>query len=349
MRYPYSQGRRRLLKLATGGLLAGGGLAAGGWALVNRDRNLYHVRLERTLMQTSVSVSALADDVNAAHVAISTAFEHMVEAASVLTRFDERSPVARLNRDGRLAAPPDMLRTVLGKAIGTSAHTEGDFDVTVAPVLDYYLGLPRPVSLTASERRGVARREANVGYRHVHMDHSGIRFLRTGMGITLDGIAKGYVVDRGIAALKAAGLEYGLIDAGGEIRAMAGADPNRFWNVGIVDPLHTKRIAAVVRLGNAALSTSGNYEVFFSADRRLFHIVNPHTGYSPDRYSSVTVLADEAVDSDAYSVAAFSMDLPRLKESLEKKGHQWLVFSWDGSRRWRSAELPLVSGRARTA
>lgn len=348
MRYPYCEGRRRLLKLAAGGMAAGGALAAGGWALVNRHRNLYHVRLERTLMQTSVSVSALADDVEGARAAIAAAFDRMAAAVSILTRFDERSPVAKLNRDGRLTEPPRMLRTVLGRALAASSQTDGDFDVSVAPVLDYYLGLERPVSLDAAKRRAVAQREAAVGYRHVVMDEAGIRFSRPGMGITLDGIAKGYVVDQGIAALREAGLEYGLIDAGGEIRAMAGTDPDRFWNVGIVDPLRTDRIAAVVRLGNSALSTSGNYEVFFSADRRLFHIVNPHTGYSPDRYSSVTVMADAAVDSDAFSVAAFSMEMPRLKESMAARGHQWLVFSWDGSQRWKSPDLPLVSGRART-
>jgi len=37
--------------------------------------------------------------------------------------------------------------------------------------------------------------------------------------ITLDGIAKGYVVSQGIAALREAGIEYSLMDAGGEIRS----------------------------------------------------------------------------------------------------------------------------------
>lgn len=117
--------------------------------------------------------------------------------------------------------------------------------------------------------------------------------------------------------------------------------------MGIVDPQHTSRIAAVIELRNAALSTSGNYEVFFSGDRRLFHIINPHTGYSPDRYSSVTVLTDEAIDSDAASVAAFSMSLDKLAAFMDVRRHQWLVFSWDGTKRYRSRGLPMVAGEAR--
>lgn len=346
MNEPSSQSRRDVLKRAGRFALTGGVLAAGGWAVLNRDRNLVHVRLERTLMQTSVAVNVLADDERHAHHAIETAFQRMAATAGVLTRFDPSSPVARLNREGQLAGPPPALRDVLQRALTMSSHTEGDFDVTVLPVLQYYLRQPRPFALTRSDREIVNGKERTVGYHHVQIDGQGVRFLRPSMAITLDGIAKGYVIDQGITALRQAGVEYALIDAGGEIRTIAGKHPARSWNVGIVDPQHTKRIAAVVKLRNAALSTSGNYEVFFSANRRLFHIINPHTGFSPDHYSSVTVMANEAVDSDAASVAAFSMRLPRIKEFMGGRGYQWLVFSWDGSKRWRSRDLPLVSGQA---
>lgn len=343
---PTSPERRRVLEAAGRLALAGGLFAAGGWVVLNRNRNLVHVRLERTLMETSVAVNALAGDEQHARHAIQQAFRYMEAAIATLTRFDPASPVARLNRDGHLTDPPPMLSDVLGRALAMSAESDGDFDATVAPVLDYYLSRSRPFSLTDLDRSVVRRREESVGYRHVCMEPGRIRFLKPRMAITLDGIAKGYVVDRGIAALREAGVEYALIDAGGEIRTLGGARPDRSWNVGIVDPQRSDRIAAVLELRNAALSTSGNYEVFFSADRSLFHIVNPHTGYSPDRYSSVTVMASECVDTDAASVAAFSMTLGKLEAFLGKRRHPWLVFSWDGSERWRSRDLPLVSGRA---
>lgn len=297
-------------------------------------------------MKTSVAVNVMSDDMTAARAAVQSAFHHMAATAALLTRFDADSPVARLNRDGHLADPPPILRTVLDQALATSRATDGDFDITVLPVLGYYLAQQRPLTLSAADRQAIDVRDKLVSYSNVHLDDHAVRLLRPAMAITLDGIAKGCVVDQGITALREAGIEYALIDAGGEIRAMVGANRGRFWNVGIVDPSDTKRIAAVVQLRNAALSTSGNYEVFFSRDRRLFHIINPHTGYSPDRYSSVSVMANHSMEADAMSVAAFSMALPRLKESMAKTGHQWLVFSWNGAKRWRSPDLPLVSGAA---
>lgn len=341
-------GRRPFLKLAAGGL-AGVGALAGGWSIINRDRNLFHIRRERTLMETSVSVNVFCDDLKVATRAIDASFTGMEAAIATLSRFDPKSPVSRLNREGHLAEVPADLRTVVGRALEISAHTDGDFDITVAPVLDYFYGLSRPVVLSPAMARVVAERKALIGYRAVQLNGQGLRFAHPGMTVTLDAVAKGFVVDQGIATLRQAGIERALVDAGGDLRAITGSNPDHFWNVGIVDPLHPDKVAAVVRLQNSALSTSGNYQVFFSADRRLFHIVNPHTGYSPDGYSSITVVAHEVMEADALSVAAFSMELPRLKEVMAARGHQWLAFSWDGGTRWRSHDLPLVSGEARVA
>ena len=338
--------RRPFLKLAAGGLLAAGAAATGGWVLVNRSRNLFQVRHERTLMQTSVSVNVLAADTEAARHQIAQAYARMDTVVSVLSRFDAKSAVSRLNREGRLDGPPPLVHQVLDRALEISTRTDGDFDITVAPVLDYFLAQPRPLVLDPATRDAVARREALVGYKSIFLTKDAVVLNRAGMAVTLDGIAKGFVVDQGIAALRAAGIEYALIDAGGDLRAIAGGDPGRYWNVGIVDPLQDSRLAAVLRLRNAALSTSGNYQVFFSADRRLFHIINPHTGYSPDDYSSVTVMAEETMETDAMSVAGFSMPLPRLKQVMAERRQEWLVFSFDGKARWRSKGLPLVSGAA---
>lgn len=341
--------RRKLLKAAASLSLAGACIAGSGWLAVKRRRNLFEVRREHTLMQTSVAISCLADDIEAADAAIDIAYKRMAAAAAVLTRFDARSPVSQLNREGHLPQVPPHLRQVLQHALDISRNTDGAFDITVMPLLAYVESLPRPVSLTADERQRMAQRDALVDYRQIALSESELTLMRPGMAITLDGIAKGYVVDQGIAALKANGIEYGLIDAGGDVQAFSGADPNRHWNVGIVDPHHVDRLAAVVQLRNAALSTSGNYRVFFSADRRLFHIFNPYTGDSPQDYSSVTVMAERSVLADGMSTASFSMAMERLKSVMEVGRHPWLACARSGGRRWRSRDLPLLAGSAEFA
>ncbi|MBS0383420.1 MAG: FAD:protein FMN transferase [Proteobacteria bacterium] len=338
--------RRRFLKLAGLAALAGGLLAGGGWTMLKRGANLWQVQRERTLMATSVSITCLAEDREAAARAIDAAFAHMAAVAAELTRFDAASPLSRLNHDGRLSIVPAHLHAVLREAHSISGLTAGAFDVTVLPELRYFETLRGVGGLDADERATIAQRDRVIGYRGLSLDATGARLEKPGMAVTLDGIAKGYVVDQGTAALRAAGIEYAIVDAGGDTRTICGSDPNRHWNVGIVDPADSSRVAAVVQVRNAALSTSGNYRVYFSSDRRLFHIVDPFTGYSPQAYSSVTVVAERSVQADGLSTGTFSMALPQLAALMQAHDHQWLVFARNGERRWRSRDLPLVAGTA---
>ena len=45
---------------------------------------------------------------------------------------------------------------------------------------------------------------------------STVRFLRDGVRINLGGIAKGYVVERGVDLLRLAGVEHAIVSAGGD-------------------------------------------------------------------------------------------------------------------------------------
>lgn len=346
---PNPPARRHFLKQAGLAALGGGLLAGAGWAIRKRDANLWQVQRERGLMGTSVAITCLADDREAAAGAIDAAFAHMAAVAAELTRFDAMSPLSRLNRDGQLSVVPAHLHAVLREARSISGLTDGAFDATVLPELRYFETLHGIAGLDAPQRATIARRGQLVDYRDVALDAAGVRFGKPGMAVTLDGIAKGYAVDQGIATLQAAGIEYAIIDAGGDTRTICGSDPNRHWNVGIVDPQDVSRVAAVVQVRNAALSTSGNYRVFFSTDRRLFHIVDPHAGGSPQAYSSVTVVAERSVMADGLSTGTFSMPLPQLAALMQAHEHQWLVFSRTGDRRWRSRDLPLVAGKAELA
>ena len=343
---PRSPGRRKLLKAMAGVAAAAGLVGGSGWFVLRRERNLFEVRREQTLMQTSVAITCLAEDVDQAGSAIDAAFRRMADAVAVLTRFDPASPVARLNRDGHLENVPPELREVLQRSLAISALTEGDFDISVLPVLRYFESMRQPAVLDARDRSQIAQGDQLINYRHIALDTQGVRFTQPGMAVTLDGLAKGYVIDQGIAALRAAGIEHALVDAGGDVRAISGNDFRHQWHVGIVDPGNINQIASVVTLRNAALGTSGNYRIFYSSDKKLFHVIDPHTGYSPLNYSSVTVMAETSMDADAMSVAAASMPLPRLREIMSAQNAQWLVFARDCRSSWRSQDLPQVSGLA---
>ena len=64
--------------------------------------------------------------------------------------------------------------------------------------------------------------------------------MDTDMSITLDGIAKGYIVDRASHLLQACGISNHLINAGGDIRTCGSAAKGRAWRVAVEDPEKSK-------------------------------------------------------------------------------------------------------------
>jgi thiamine biosynthesis lipoprotein len=76
--------------------------------------------------------------------------------------------------------------------------------------------------------------------------------------------------------------------------------PNGQWSVGIQHPRDRARIAAVVRVTDLAVATSGAYA-------RGDHVLNPYTRRPPSDVLSVTVVGPQLATADAYATAAFAM------------------------------------------
>lgn len=124
--------------------------------------------------------------------------------------------------------------------------------------------------------------------------------------IDLGGFAKGYAVDRAMAALRALGIDNAIVNAGGDLRAV-GRHGDRPWRIGIRQPVNDGGIIASLEThGDESVFTSGGYERFFDYEgRRYHHIIDPHDGYPVRHTLSVTVIDDEATAADAAITALF--------------------------------------------
>jgi thiamine biosynthesis lipoprotein len=142
-----------------------------------------------------------------------------------------------------------------------------------------------------------------VGWQGVHVDGDAIALARPGMALTLDAIAKGFVVDHAVATLKNSGADRVLVEAGGDMSTLAEADAP--WHVAIRDPRDERNTLGVVALRGTSLASSGDYQQYFTPDRRLNHIIDPRTGVSPLHSSGTSVQAGTATDADALSTTVF--------------------------------------------
>ena len=107
--------RRDFLKLS--GILGVGFTAAtlipASAEAVKFDRKLYKVSETRLAMGTFVSMTLLHTSRDQASEAIFSAFEEIDRLTRDMSRFDQSTAVAQLNREGRLAdVPPDMANVV---------------------------------------------------------------------------------------------------------------------------------------------------------------------------------------------------------------------------------------------
>ena len=159
-------------------------------------------------------------------------------------------------------------------------------------------------SLDATEWRQALER---VGAEAVRVSAGRISLERDGMGITLDGIAKGFIVDAMAAVLEAHGIRRFLVDAGGDIRASGLREDDAPWMVAVRDPRHGGILPHVLRLAGGAVATSGGYEARFDPEGSWHHIVSGHTGRSPDEVLSVTVAGPTVFASDALATATLLM------------------------------------------
>jgi len=208
----------------------------------------------------------------------------------IFSLYRDDSALMRLNRAGRLPAPPPELLEVLTLADALHAASDGAFDPSVQPLWR---------ALATGGDAAAAR--AATGWHDVRFDEGGVRLLRSGMALTLNGIAQGYVTDRIAALLRSQGLRDVLVDIG-EVAALGRGADGRAWRAGIATP--GGRIVHRVALGDRALATSAPQGTQLAAGQG--HILDPR-GNGP-RHALVSVSAPRAAVADGLSTALCLVD-----------------------------------------
>ncbi|MFH1082335.1 MAG: FAD:protein FMN transferase [Pseudomonadota bacterium] len=324
--------RRSFLKFS--GIL-GVGLASATtiptWAEAVRFNNkLYKVSKTRLAMGTFVSMTLLHESRDQAEEAMGEAFFEIERLSRSISRFDQTTAVAQLNREGVLKDLPPEVAEVLARALAYYRISNGAFDISVKPVVDLFkekFSQGKQTPPTGAELREALKL---VNASNIEFRGRVVRFKQPGMGITLDGIAKGYIVDRASEVLSRYRINNHLINAGGDIRAMGHRRDEKPWTIAVQDPQKKKDYPDIIHMTDGAIATSGNYEIYFDREKMFHHIVNPNTGLSPDESISVSVMADTAMDADALSTTVFVMNpergtrlinsLPRCESLVVAKG-----------------------------
>lgn len=295
------------------------------------------VRESRPALGTVVTIEAYGTREAAIRAAIEAAFTEIAAVERALDAYSPTSTIAAFN------ANPYVQRRLPDKAVAILDEIErlgvgAEFSpALLAPVRLY--GFGATPSVPASEDLALAVAAAR-GFRRPKPSTGVFARLRTpdprlepggplAPGLDFGGAAKGLALDRAREALRAHGVRAALLTAGSTTVTLGtkpGGDP---WRIGIEHPRKTGAVMAVAEwTGDAALSTSGDYQQSFEVGGvRYHHILDPATGRPASGVQSLTVAGRiSGLESDILSTALFVRGRDgALAYARERSMSVWLV------------------------
>jgi len=253
-------------------------------------------------MGVAARIVLYAPDDATARRAARAAYARMALLEDIMSDYRPESEVRRLAARAGAAVPVSGdLFVVLARAVDLWRRSDGAFDPTVGPFVELWRAARRTGRLPPrAELDSAARR---VGSDKVHLDSVArtVRLDAPGMRIDLGGIAKGYILDRALDALRAQGVTRALLEAGGDI-VLGDAPPGRRgWRIALPE--------GDTILANHAVSTSGDTEQFvIIGGVRYSHVIDPRTGMGLTSRREATVVAPDGVTADGLATALTVLD-----------------------------------------
>ncbi len=238
------------------------------------------------------------------------------KANSEVSLFNDAAPNSPL-------AFSDLTCKVVEEARRIRDLTEGAFDPTIGPLVNLWGFGPLGGSHKVPSARQVSKTVGVVGMDGLHLKDGSCWKTTADLAIDLNGIAKGFAVDRLATMLDALEVPGYLIDIGGELRAKGQKPDKSGWRVGIERPEPAERkVHRVLQLQDQAVATSGDYRDFFTvAERNYSHVIDPRTARPvAHTLASVTVVDRQAMTADALSTALMVMGPDEGFEFAQRNG-----------------------------
>lgn len=257
------------------------------------------IRRCRPWLGTLVEIAADSE------AAIEAGFTAVGHVHRLMSAHEPLSELSRINR-GERVRPSAETEAVLERALFWFTMSDGAFDPVVAG--------RRSVASGALPLHPGQAEPGDADFSALDFDGGDFRLNRPAC-LDLGGIAKGYAVDAAVAAMRAAGSERGLVNAGGDLFVFGSQQ-----RIEIVDPA-TREPRLSVMLQDRALATSAG--IRDGARMTFDHLPGM-------RFVSVSVEAARAIDADALTKIVW-LGHPKLGELLKLADARSVAIAADGA------------------
>jgi len=286
-------------------------------------------------------------------------FDSLIEIIDLsMSTYIDNSRVSLCNNSESNCFLDNHMSKVLWKSYEVFYLTDGEFDPTVKPLIDFWgFGAGKITPHGSIDSSLVDSLLKYVGLEHLKLynTESGavIEYMSArdfdqsiSYGLLKDGptqldfnaIAQGYTVDVICELLESKGVLNYLVEVGGEVRVKGKNGKGNYWKVGVDKPIEDNRgrrpLQAALTLENKSIATSGNYRKFNIKDGiKYSHTISAKTGYPvTQQILSATVIADDCMTADAFATAFMVMGHKKAIKYLQEHKTEiqgYLIYSDD--------------------
>lgn len=255
-----------------------------------RPRTFRHHHLIGTVVDVSVLRSRFSEQIN------NLVKNEMKRLEAVISVYDPASELNRWKRGENFSHSSDFLE-VMSAGLKWQIDSNSRFNTSTDSLIKIWRENESKNQLPSSELLGQCSNEIQEPKFTIEK-HA---IVRTGdvSHINLNAFAKGWIVDRGIAAAREKYKDSDItINAGGDIMHI-GLMPIKVGIENPFSPFDNSQPLGVVEIRNLAIATSGMARKGFRIGGLWYsHVLNPLTGWPIDEYASMTVRANNAATAD---------------------------------------------------
>lgn len=287
------------------------------------------------------------------HIASNKAPQQLQTVISLLHAYNHRfsandstSELMAINRAAGVKpvrAHSDLLTLIqIGKSHSLAAPS--NLNIAIGPLVQTWrIGFP-DANLPSPELISQQLALTNPQNIRINQSNQTVFLTRSGMSLDLGALAKGYIADNIMAYLIEDGVEFALINLGGNVLVHGPnpKSPDKTFRIGIQEPgARRGKHLGLINVNNHSVVTSGIYERQFTAKGKQYHhILDRQTGYPIETdMLSLTVMAPSSLDCEIWTARLFGLDKATVISCLNSLKHiEGLVVTKD-QKIWMSKGL----------